>query len=218
MAVIPDVRTPQPATGGCDAPEAAPRSLGGARRPKLGGVDTACLTLFVNVVEVSAEVAGTRARSRKIALLAGLLAQLEPSEVPVVVGFLSGVPRQGRVGVGYRTVHGIDEPPADRPALTVPEIDQTIAELETLTGSGSGGRRRALLAGVLGRATAAEGAFRRRLLTGELRQGALAGLMADAVAQAAVVPPEAVRRALMLSGDLSATAQLALTGGEPALR
>jgi len=101
------------------------------------------VTLFAEVVDVSAEVAGTRSRSRKIALLAGLLARLERSEVQVVVGFLSGVPRQGRIGVGYRTLHGIEGPPADRPALTVLEIDRTIAELEALTGGGSAGRRRA---------------------------------------------------------------------------
>ncbi len=175
------------------------------------------MTLLADVVEVSEQVAGTSSRSQKIALLAGLLARLEPNEVPVVVGFLSGAPRQGRIGVGYRMIYGVEAAAASAPSITVAELDRAIDELERATGSGSAAGRRALLGDLLARSTAAEAAFLRRLFTGELRQGALAGLMADAVARAAAVPAESVRRALMLSGDLTATAQLALEGGEEAL-
>ena len=59
----------------------------------------------------SEEVAATSARSRKIAILAALLRRLEPDEVPIAVGVLSGLPRQGRVGVGYRTVYGLGAVP-----------------------------------------------------------------------------------------------------------
>jgi DNA ligase-1 len=173
--------------------------------------------LLADVVEVSEQVAGTSSRSGKISLLAELLARLEPAEVPVAVGFLSGVPRQGRIGVGYRMIYGIDTPAAAVPSLTIGELDATIDELERASGSGSAAGRRTLLADVFARATEPEAVFLRRLFTGELRQGALAGLMADAVARAAAVPAESVRRALMLAGDLPATAQLALAGGEEAL-
>jgi DNA ligase-1 len=175
------------------------------------------VTLLADVVLVSEQVAGTSSRSQKIALLAGLLARLDPDEVPVVVGFLSGAPRQGRIGVGYRMIYGIEAPSAPAASLTVGEIDRAIGELEQATGSGSAAGRRALLAGLFERATEPEAAFLRRLFTGELRQGALAGLMVDAVARAAAVPAETVRRALMLSGDLTATARLALERGEEAL-
>jgi len=175
------------------------------------------VTLLADVVAASERVAATSSRSAKIAILAELLRSLEPAEVPVVVGFLSGAPRQGRVGVGYRMVYGVDAPPASAPALTVGDLDRAIIDLEAATGTGSAAGRRALLASLLGRATEAEAAFVRRLFTGELRQGALAGLMADALARAAGVRPELVRRALMLSGELPATAAVALADGEAGL-
>ena len=90
--------------------------------------------------------------------------------------------------------------------------------IQLTTGSGSAAARRGLLEGLLGRATKREADFVRRLLTGELRQGALAGLMIDAVAKAAGVPPALARRALMLSGDLPRTAEIALVDGEEGLR
>ncbi len=176
------------------------------------------MTLFADVVEASGEVAGTSSRSRKVAILAELLRRLGPDEVPVCVGFLSGVPRQGRVGIGYSTIYGIESEPAPALSLTVRDIDVAISELAALTGPGSNTKRKRLLAELLGRATEAEDVFLRRLFTGELRQGALAGLMADAVARAAGVPGELARRALMLSGDLTRTAAIAMTSGEGGLR
>jgi DNA ligase-1 len=176
------------------------------------------LTLFADVVEASRLVADTSSRSRKIAILAELLRALEVDEVPVVVGFLSGVPRQGRVGIGYATVYGTQATPSESPSLSVGDVDRAIAAIDASTGPGSSGRRRQLLDDVLARATAPEADFLRRLLTGELRQGALAGLMADAVAKAAAVPGELARRALMLSGDLTRMAQVAMSEGEPGLR
>jgi len=176
------------------------------------------LSLFADVVEASRLVAATSSRSSKIAILAELLCKLEPEEVPIGVGFLSGVPRQGRVGIGYATVYGTDVAPAANPSLSVDEVDRAIDEIEATTGPGSITGRRLLLAGLFSRATAQEADFLRRLLTGDLRQGALAGLMADAVARAAGVPGEIARRALMLSGDLPRLAEIAMTGGEQALK
>ncbi len=176
------------------------------------------MTLFADIVEASRLVADTSARSRKIAILANLLRTLEADEVPIVVGFLSGVPRQGRVGVGYATVYGTQVPWADEPSLSVEDVDRSITEVEASTGAGSIIQRRQLLESLLAAATPTEADFLRRLLTGELRQGALAGLMADAVAKAADVPGEIARRALMLSGDLTRMAQVAMTEGEPGLK
>jgi ATP-dependent DNA ligase I len=173
---------------------------------------------FADVVAASSAVTATRARSRKVAILGELLAALDPSDIPVCVGFLSGVPRQGRVGIGYSTIYGIDAPPADRSSLTVADVDRAIAEIDAATGSGSASRRRQLLETLLRRATEEESQFIRRLFTGELRQGALAGVMADAVGKAAGVQIAVVRRALMLSGDLPRTAEIAMTEGEEGLR
>ena len=176
------------------------------------------MTLLADVVAASSEVGGTNSRTRKVAILADLLRALEPGEVPIAVGFLTGVPRQGRVGVGYRTVYGVERRRPSTPSLTVAELDGAISAVKEATGSGSAARRGRSSATSLGRATADEAGFVKRLFTGELRQGALAGVMTDAVAKAAGVPLEVTRRALMLSGDLTRTAEIAMTAGEEGLR
>ena len=176
------------------------------------------MTLLVDLVNASAAVAAESARSRKVAILSDLLRRLEPDEVPIAAGFLAGVPRQGRVGVGYSTVYGLDVEPADEPSLTIGDLDRAIDDVRGSTGPGSAGRRREILGALLERATEPEAGFVRRLFTGELRQGALAGLMVDAIAKAAGVPGELARRALMLSGDLTHTAEIAMSAGEEGLR
>ena len=177
------------------------------------------MTLLVEVVTASGLVGDTSSRSQKVAILADLLRRLDSAEeVPICVGFLSGVPRQGRIGIGYSTIYAIEPARADDATLTVIDVDRTIDEIERATGPGSARRRGELLADLLGRATGEEAAFLRRLFTGELRQGALAGLMADAIARAAGVPGEIARRALMLSGDLTRMAEIAMTDGEEGLR
>jgi DNA ligase-1 len=176
------------------------------------------VTLLADVVAASKDVAATSSRSGKIAILAELLRALEPGEVAIVVGFLSGSPRQGRVGVGFAGVHGVARAAAAEPSLTVVDLDDAFAGIQATTGSGSAGARRELLDALFVRATADEAEFIRRLFTGELRQGALAGIMADAIAKAAGAPAELVRRALMLSGDLTRTAEIAMTNGADGLR
>jgi DNA ligase-1 len=176
------------------------------------------MTLLADVVAASNEVAETSSRSRKVAILAELLSRLEPAEVPIAVAALSGTPRQGRVGAGYALVYGTETSPAERPSLTIADLDRAVGEIQLARGSGSAARRKEILADLLGRATQPEAEFVRSLLTGGLRQGALAGLTADAVAKASGVSGELVRRALMLSGDLARTAEVAMTEGEDGLR
>ena len=176
------------------------------------------MTLFADVVSASQAITETGSRSAKIAILGELLARLDPGEVPAVVGFLAGVPRQGRVGIGYSTIYGVEHEHAAKPSLTVADVDRAVTEVEAATGGGSAAARREILAELLARATEPEADFARRLFTGNLRQGALAGVMADAIAKAAQVPATLVRRALMLSGDLGTTAQIALIQGDDGLR
>ena len=176
--------------------------------------------LLAEVVATSAEVATTSARSAKTAALARLLRQVAsegPDELAVVVGYLVGQPRQGRIGVGWATVVRLAPAHATVPSLTVAEVDRAISQVQATTGAGSAALRDALLHGLLERATAPEADFLRRLFTGELRQGALEGVMADAVARAAEVPAGAVRRAVLLSGDLGLVARTALVDGAPGL-
>jgi DNA ligase-1 len=176
------------------------------------------VTLLADVVTASREVTATSSRSQKVGILAELLRRLEPDEVVAAVGFLAGVARQGRVGVGYSTIYRIAPEPAGEASLTIVDLDRAITEVQEATGSGSAAARREILESLLGRATEEEADFVKRLFTGELRQGALAGLMVDAVAKAAGVPGELARRALMLSGDLTRTARIAMAEGEEGLR
>jgi DNA ligase 1 len=173
--------------------------------------------LLAEVVSTSGAVAETRARSTKIAALAELLHRLAPSEIAAAVGYLTGEPRQGRVGVGWATVFGLDTEPAPVATLEIGDVDRALDEILVTTGRGSSSGRQDLLRSLFDRATAAETEFLRRLLVGELRQGALAGLMVDAIARAASVPASLVRRAVMLSGALGQTAVLALTEGAAGL-
>jgi ATP-dependent DNA ligase I len=177
------------------------------------------MTLFADLVAASREVGSTSSRSGKVAILTELLSGLDPGELPIAVAFLSGVPRQGRVGIGYSTVYGVEHGRfAAEPSLSIEDVDHAIDEVQAATGPGSAGERRRILGQLLGRATEAEADFARRLFTGQLRQGALAGVMVDAIAKAAGVPGELTRHALMLSGDLSRTADIAIAGGEEGLR
>jgi DNA ligase-1 len=175
------------------------------------------MTLFADVVRTSGAVAATRSRTAKVAALAELLRSLTADEVEAAVAMLVGAPRQGRIGVGWRTLYDREVAAAGTPRLTIAEIDRAVDELAACAGPGSNAERARILGGVLGAATADEQSFFRRMLTGELRQGALTGVMADAIASAAGVPVAPVRRAAMLGGDLARTARVALHGGLDAL-
>jgi DNA ligase-1 len=175
------------------------------------------MTLLAALVEASDRVAAISARKAKLNLLADLLRSLERSEIPIGVGFLSGEARQGRIGVGYAGVFGMEVPPADIARLSLGEVDEVLETIPTVTGPGSQERRARLLGDLFAAATGAEQDFLRRLLTGELRQGALEGVMVEAVAGAFEVPSALIRRALMLRADLGAVAAAAAGGGAPAL-
>ncbi|MFC7613007.1 ATP-dependent DNA ligase [Actinokineospora soli] len=165
---------------------------------------------FAEVVAVSAAVGSTRSRLAKVDALAGLLTAADRAEVPAVVAFLAGAPRQGRIGAGWRTLAALTGPPAPEPSLTVAAVDAVLDEVATVQGAGSTARRAELLGGLYAAATADEQRFLTALLTGELRQGALEGVMLDAIARASGRPGPAVRRAFMLSGRLPETAVAAL--------
>ncbi len=170
------------------------------------------------LVSVADEVAATSSRTAKRSAIAGLLRDLHPDEIEPAVGFLVGEPGQGRIGVGWATVAAIPEASGDgAPPLDVLDLDEAISRLAGTTGPGSVAARAEVLGALFGRATPPEAAFMRRLLVGELRQGALEGVMADAVAEAASVPATVVRRAVMLSGDVRRAARVALTAGRPGL-
>ena len=173
--------------------------------------------LLADVVATSAAVAATRSRTAKATAIAELLRRADGDEVESVTAWLAGEPRQSRLGVGWRTLSRLTGAPAAEPSLTVEGVERALRELADVTGAGSAARREALVTGLLSAATADEQRFLLRLVTGELRQGALEGVVLDAVAAAAEVPAAVVRRAFMLSGRLPETAAAALAGGVAAL-
>jgi DNA ligase 1 len=173
--------------------------------------------LLADVLTVSAAVTATRSRTAKAQAIADLLRRAGAEEVEPVTAWLAGELRQGRLGVGWRTLSRLAGTPADGPSLTVAGVDAALTELAGTSGAGSAARRDAAVGALLSAATADEQSFLVRLLTGELRQGALEGVVLDAVALAADVPATSVRRAFMLSGRLPETAATALAGGVAAL-
>lgn len=169
--------------------------------------------LLIDVATTSLDVGATSSRLTKVAHIADLLrrAAADPHVVAIVVAWLSGELRQRQIGVGWASLRS-RPPPAPHPALTVGGVDAIFSEIGAVSGKGAQARRAELVAGLFAAATETEQAFLLRLLGGELRQGALAGIMADAVAKAAGIPAAAVQRAAMLGGDLPAVAVAALSG------
>jgi len=172
--------------------------------------------LLHEIADASADVAGTSSRLAKVERLAAPLAHTTPAEAPVAVAYLSGMLPQGSIGVGWASLRELPAPAAV-PQLELLDVDSAVARIAETTGPGSQAARRSELEALFARATEGEQRFLRALLLGELRQGALEGVMADAVAKAADVPATEVRRAAMLSGDLRSVAAAALAGGREAL-
>ncbi len=173
--------------------------------------------LLVDVATTSLDVGSTSSRLTKVAHIADLLrrAAPEPELVVIIVSWLSGELRQRQIGVGWASLRSVSvrAPAAPDPTLTVAAVDAAFAEIGAVSGKGSAARRAELVAGLFAAATETEQTFLLRLLGGELRQGALAGIMTDAVAKAADIPAAAVQRAAMLGGDLPAVAAAGLSGG-----
>ncbi|MFL5480035.1 MAG: ATP-dependent DNA ligase [Gemmatimonadaceae bacterium] len=164
-----------------------------------------------DLVQVSAAVAATSGRLDKISKLASLLSKLSPDEIPIAVGFLIGWPRQGKLGVGWATVSAARETAAAAtPLLELREVDQVFDQLPSVKGKNSGAARAKLLGELFSRATIDEQNFLGNLLVGEVRQGALEGVLLEAIAKAAQVPADRVRRAAMMAGDLGVVARAAL--------
>jgi len=173
--------------------------------------------LLIQIAEVSRAVAATSARLAKIEMLAGALREAGPLEVPIAVAYLSGELPQRQIGVGWAALRD-GFPPAAAPSLTLSDVDSGFSAIGAVSGKGSAAARKALVSELFSRAAESEQRFLFGLLSGELRQGALEGVMTEAVARAASVPVAEVRRAMMLRGSLGAVAAAALAGGSGALR
>ena len=170
-------------------------------------------------MSTSAAVAEASGKLIKIGHLAALLQALAPEEVDIAIGFLSGEPRQGRMGLGYSTIwQAKTTEVADTPTLTLIDVDEIFTRISGARGAGSAGERSRLLRDLLLKATREEHEFLARLLVGELRQGALEGVLLEAVARASNISSSTVRRAAMMAGALAPVAHAALVDGEGGLQ
>jgi len=174
--------------------------------------------LLAELAATSAAVASVSGRLEKISRLSDLLKRLAPDEVPIAIAFLSGTLRQGRIGVGGAAIRAAhDVPPAETASLTIEAVNAVFQDLSTISGEGSARARQDRLRGLFMAATRDEQEFLIKLLFGELRQGALEGVLVEAVARAGNLPAARVRRAAMLAGDLPRVAQAAIADGESGL-
>lgn len=167
--------------------------------------------LLADLVATSAAVAATRSRKAKVVALAELLDRVGTDELEVVVSYLGGALRQRRTGLGWRGVSDLPEP-TEEPSLSVLEVHEAFETMSRISGPGSQAARREAVADLFGRATAAEQAWLRAIVTGNVRQGALDAVTQEAVAQVAGVPLAAVRRAAMLAGSTVAATRAAFEG------
>jgi DNA ligase-1 len=176
------------------------------------------VTFLVDLVRTSQRVGATSARLPKVRELAAFLRALPADEIDTTVHYLSGEIPQGKIGIGYSTLESAAvRPAADSAALSIAEVDRYLSELAAIRGGGSAARRMEVLKDLFSRATTDEQHFLLRLLAGELRQGALAGIMIESIAAAAALPAAQVRRAAMYSKSLGAVARAALLEGAAGL-
>jgi DNA ligase 1 len=177
------------------------------------------VTLLAELVRTSQRVGSTTARRSKVQELAWLLKSLAPDELDIGVHYLSGEIPQGKIGIGYAAVRAAAAAPAARvETLSIVEADRRLAQLADVRGVGSAALRGESLQQLFSRSTRDEQQFLLRLLIGELRQGALAGVMVDAIAAAADLPVAPVRRAAMYGKSLGEVAAAAFAGGVEALQ
>jgi DNA ligase-1 len=174
---------------------------------------------WARFVDLVANVRATSKKTEKVVLLADFLRGTQGRETEIAALYLMGALPQGRIGIGWRKVQvAMSEGPASGEPLTLTEMDRILADVEAEQGPGSDERRQALLRGLFERAHPAGRRLLAELLLGEVRQGALEGLLVDAIARAAGLPASDVRRAAMYATHVGELARVALADGASGLQ
>ena len=173
---------------------------------------------FTELVALVGRVRATPKKKEKVAFIAELLRRARGPESALAALYLTGTLPQGRIGVGYRSLQAaMPSGPALGEPLTLAGLDAALSELAKEQGQGSGERRLRALRALLERADDPGRRFLFELLVGEVRQGALEGLVLEAIAQAAGLRADEVRQAAMYAGHLGDVARAALEEGAPGL-
>lgn len=174
---------------------------------------------LITLAETSLSVGATSKRNEKVRLLRAVLERTRPDELAFVAPMMAGQIRYGRVGLGYRSVANVLDATAaaSSPSLLAADVDTCLSAVKAMSGKGSAGARLGALSALMAQAVPAEQHYIAQLVWGEMRQGALEGVVVAAVAKASKSKVGAVRRALMFSGDLGEVAQTAMTEGSAGL-
>jgi DNA ligase-1 len=169
---------------------------------------------LARLVELVDKIRATTKKTEKVALLAEFLRHTHGRETELAAYYLAGTLPQGRIGVGWRMIEdALTDVTTTGEPLSLAHLDETFTAIASDQGSGSSQRKIALLRRLFERATPEQRQFLAQLLMGELRQGAVEGLLLDAIARAANLPAAEVRQAMMFSGNLGETARVALAEG-----
>jgi DNA ligase-1 len=170
------------------------------------------------LVDLVTRVRATPRKSEKVALIASFLAETRGRETELAALYLTGTLPQGRIGVGWRTLQpAMPSGEAIGPPLTLAGLDEGLSAVAAESGPGSTERRLRRLRALLETTDEAGRRLLVELLLGEVRQGALDGVVTDAVARASGLPPSDVRRAAMYAPSLGALARAALEDGAAGL-
>ncbi|HKY71822.1 MAG TPA: ATP-dependent DNA ligase [Nitrospira sp.] len=173
---------------------------------------------LARLVEAVEQVRATTKKSEKIRILADTLGATSGQETMLAALYLSGLLPQGKIGIGWNLIQqAMPESAVSGEPLRLSDVDHTLQLLADERGSGSIERRVALLKALYRRARSEERRFLSQLLIGELRQGALEGILLDAIAASSRLPPSDVRQAFMFAPNIGDVASAALTEGNTGL-
>ena len=178
-------------------------------------------THFSEFANACRRIEATSKRKEKVEVLANFLRSLHPHEVIPAVTFFTGHAFPGAdervLDIGGQTIWKMDRKSnqstlVSRPA-TLLDVYETFDRVANATGSGSRQRKETLVETLLGRLGASDTEYLLRIIFGEMRIGAVEGVMLDAIAAASGIQLDDVRRAYMLLGDLGRVAKLSMTEG-----
>lgn len=179
---------------------------------------------FAEFAALCRELASTRSRLKKTALTAEFLRRLTPEEIPNAVAFLTGRPFPASdprvIEVSWATISDVFQHAGLAPAtasLELLDVAHGFADVAAATGAGSRRAKVERLAGLLSRATEDERQIVRQILLSEMRIGLHDGLIQDALARAAGVELDLIRRSALFLSDLSEVARIALAEGADGL-
>ncbi|HEX2055490.1 MAG TPA: ATP-dependent DNA ligase [Nitrospiraceae bacterium] len=174
--------------------------------------------LLADLVQIVEAVRAVSKKTEKIALLSDCLSRTRERETELAALYLSGLLPQGRIGIGWRLIEDAMVP-GERigDALSLRELDERIDAIAVDQGPGSIERRTGALRQLFQRVSLPERRFLSALLVGEVRQGALEGLVVEAIAKAARLPAQQVRQAFMFAEHIGSLARRALEEGTAGL-